>query len=229
MRLAILALLLLTRPVWSTKVLFHNAASVLGRTSTAGGGIGCVNGTNTYTWRQATTAQGVGIVSQTFAPSSTASPCTQQTASTGGDYLRFISPPLSAGVTISGNINYQGGCLESATAMNAGFRIVVYRWSRAKGGIDATIMTSAASAECTTAANQAIAAAAPSSTVMAVGDRLVFEVQVLASGGTWGGNGSRTFRFDYDAGAGAQGDAFANFVDTISFATDTNNARAVIQ
>jgi hypothetical protein len=225
----LLLILLITLPAFGTKLLLHDAVSVLGRTATAGGGIGCVNGTNTYTWRTLTTAQGSSVVSKTFAPTSSAPPCTQQTATGSGEYLRFISAPLSAGVTISGNIDYQAGCLESATAMNAGFRMVVYRWSRAKGGIDATIHTSASSAECTTNANKAIAAAAPTSTVMAVGDRIVVEVQVTNVGGGWGGNGTRTFQVSYDAGAGVTGDAFANFADTLSFAADTNNARRVIQ
>lgn len=211
----------------ATKVFLQDATSVLGTVATAGGGIGCVNGTNIYIYRQATTSQGSSAVTKTFAPTATAPPCLWQTATGSGNYLRFISPPLSAAVTISGNINYQAGCAESSTSTNAGFRFVVYRWSQATGGIDATpIHTSATSTECA-GANIAIAAAAPTSTAMAIGDRLVFAVQVM-NVGTWGGNGTRTVSLVYGAATGVYGDSFANFVDTISFGADTNNARAVV-
>ena len=214
----------------ATKLLLHDVTSVIGTTSTAGGGIGCVNGTNDYVFRQATTTQGSSAVTKTFAPTGTAPPCLAQTASGSGQYLRWISPPISTAVTVSGNINYQAGCAEGGsggTSENAGFRFVVSRWSATKGGIDATIHTSADSAECG-GANLAIAAATPTSTAMAVGDRIVIEVQVRNVGGGWGGNSSRTFSLVYDAGAGVYGDTFANFADTVSFSADTDNARALI-
>lgn len=211
----------------ATKIFLQDATSVLGTAATAGGGIGCVNGTNIYVYRQATTSQGSSAVTKTFAPTATAPPCQWQTATGSGHYLRFISPPLSAAVTIAGNINYQAGCAESNASTNAGFRFAVYRWSQASGGIAATIHTSATSTECA-GANIAIAAAAPTSTAMAIGDRLVFDVQVM-NVGTWGGNGSRTVSLVYGAATGVYGDSFANFVDTILFSTDTNNARAVVQ
>lgn len=212
----------------ATKILLRDASSPLGTLATAGAGIGCANGSHDYLWRTATTTQGSSAVTRTFAPTVTAPPCLPQTATSGGQFLRFISPPISSAVTISGNINYQAGCAESATQLNAGFRFVVKRWSRTKGGIDATVHTSANSAECG-GANLAIAAATPTSTAFAVGDRIVIEVEVTNVGGAWGGNSARTFSLVYDAGAGVYGDSFANFVDNVSFAADSNNARALVQ
>jgi hypothetical protein len=210
----------------ATKLLLHDTLSPLGTVAKAGAGMGCNVNTHDWVWRVADTTQGTAAVTKTFAPSSTAPPCYWQTATSSGQMMRWVTAPLASAVTISGNINYQAGCSESNTSTNAGFRFVVYRWSRAVGGINATVMTSATSSECA-GANIAIAAAAPTSTNFAAGDRIVIVVQAM-NVGTWGGNNSRTISLVYDAASGVYGDTFANFADTITFASDTNNARPVI-
>ena len=224
----VLAIWLQATPCWAGKVFLRDATSPMGMVATGGAGIGCVNGSNDYVFRLANATQGSSAVSKAFAPTSTAPPCLVQTASGSGQYLRWISPPISTAVTISSNINYSAGCSESQAATNAGLRFVVYRWSATKGGIDATIHTSADSAECGTSLGLVtIAAAAPTSTAMAVNDRLVIEVQVRTVG-TWGGNSTRTFTLGYDGASASTSDTFANFVDSLSFSADTNNARALI-
>jgi len=225
----ILTIVLQASPCWgATKIFLRDATSPMGTVAQAGAGIGCANGLNDYVFRVADTTQGSSAVSKTFAPANATPPCLVQTASGSGHYLRWITPPISTAVTISGNINYSAGCAESAAQLNGGLRFVVSRWSVATGGIDATIHTSADTTECGTSLGlKTIAAAAPTSTAMAVGDRLVLEVQVRAVG-TFGGNASRTFTLGYDGAAASTSDTFANFVDTIAFSADTNNARATI-
>jgi len=207
----------------ATKLYLRSAASPLGTLAAAGVGIGCYNGNNDYPWRVANTSSGTET-SSTFAPTSTAPPCLVQTASGSGQYLRWISPPISSAFTLSGNIDYSAKCAESATQLNAGFRFRVYRWSVTAGGIVSTIHTSADSTECPTSAGTlTIAAAAPTSTPMSAGDRIVVEVEVRAIG-SWGGNSTRTFSLYYEGA-----NSFANFADSFTFSADGNNARARVQ
>ena len=224
----ILACLFSVSAQGATKLLMHDTTSPLGVVSQSGAGFGCTNNTHDYLWRQADTAQGSSAVTKTFAPTSTAPPCYWQSSTSAGQFLRWISPPLSATWTPSGNINYQAGCNESASQLNLGIRFVVRRWSIAIGGIAETVDTSATSTECS-GANKAIAAAGPDATpAFAVGDRIVIEIHAMNTA-SWGANGIRTASIVYGAGVGVYGDTFANFVDTISFATDTNNSRAVVK
>jgi hypothetical protein len=215
----------------ATKVFIHDAASPQGTLSTASAGYGCVNGTNDNVWRLANSSQGASAVSMTFKPTVTAPPCQTQTASGSGQYLMWLSPSISSAVTVSGNINYQAYCKESQNGSNFGFRFVVKRWSAAIGGMDATVQTSAASTECSTGGGViAIAAAAPTSTSFAVGDRIAIYVELVQASGTptWGGNSTRTFTLIYDGTSGANGDTFANFTESISFSADANSGHAIV-
>jgi hypothetical protein len=217
-------------PAQAAKVFLQDSASPLGTIATAGLGYGCDQNTQNTTFRQATTSQGSSAVTKTYTPSSTAPPCLWQTAlAAGNQFLYWATPPLSAPWTPSGDIDYQAGCAESNTSTNAGFRFKVMRWNVATGGIEPTpIDTSSTSLECN-GSNRAIAAAAPDSTpAFAVGDRIIIIVETM-NVGTWGGNNSRTVSLVYGAASGVYGDTFVNFADTISFASDTNNARARVQ
>jgi hypothetical protein len=214
----------------ASKIFLRDSSSPLGQTATAGLGYGCNQNAQDTFFRQAIKdSQGSAAVTKTYTPSATSPPCLWQTAlAAGNQFLYFITAPLSAGVTISGNINFQAGCAESNGNLNAGFRFKVLRWRQDTGGFDPTpIMTSANSAECT-GVNLAIAAAAPTSTAMLAGDRIVFIVETMNTA-SWGGNNARTVSLVYAAATTVYGDSFANFVDTISFAADTNNARAMVQ
>ena len=49
-------------------------------------------------------------------------------------------------------------------------------------------------------------------------------------GGTWGGNGTRTFTLGYDGAAGSTGDAFVNFATpAVLFSADSANGRKVVR
>ena len=228
-KLAVIALLLLcgaAAPA-ATKVFMTDTAAATGLGaiwSTGYTGYGCFSGTVEARRRVASSSAGSSAVSYTRAVTSTAPPCAAAGAS---NLFYFFTAPLSSGVTISGNIDFNISCNESATALNAGMRMTVYRWSALIGGIDATIITSANTTECNNT-RLAIAAAAPTSTTLAAGDRLVFLVEVRNVGGAWGGNGSRTATLIVNAASGSLGDTFANFTETISFASDSNNGRTII-
>jgi hypothetical protein len=212
-----------------TKVLLRNTVSPLGIVARAGGGTGCTRGVNDFRFLVANTTQGSGTPSAVFAPTNGTPPCLQQDANGDGNYMVWVTAPLSSAVTISSNINYSVGCAESAIQLNLGYRFVLYRWSRLTGGIVSTIHTSAATTECgTTLALRTIAAAAPTSTSMQIGDRIVIEIEALAVGGGWGGNSARTATVGYDGAAAGTRDTFVNFVNTLAFGTDTANGRAVI-
>lgn len=211
-----------------TKFFLRTTTSALGvfeASSYTGYGCNSITG-NRRRYLASTTAGSAGT-SYTQTLSSTAPPCD---TSDGTAFYRWFSPPLSTGLTISGNIDFNISCSESNAALNAGMRMIVYRWSVQVGGVVSTIITSADTTECSSGPVQrrAIAAAALTSTVMEAGDRLVFQVEVRNVGGSWGGNGSYTSTLQFNAAAGSTGDTFANFANTISFAADTNNGRAVV-
>lgn len=182
-------------------------------------GYGCNNLTAPQQLRRASATAGPGVLTAVTTPSSTAPPC-QLASST--NYISFYSDPLASGVTISGNIDFNISCSESSSALNAGMRMIVKRWNARTGGIAETVITSADTAECS-GTRLAIAAAAPASTVFSAGDRLFFILEIRNVGGAWGGNSSRTVTMSLDAASGSTGDTFANFADTLTFSSDTNN------
>lgn len=220
---------LLTPAYAATKLFLRNTASALGVSAASGStGYGCNNLTGPQNLLLASTTAGTASASKTHTPTNTAPPC--QSAD-GTNYYVWYSPPLSSGLTLSGNIDFNITCTESATATNAAMRMIVKRWDALYGGPVSTILTSADTLECgaagCTSNRCAIAAAAPTSTTLNTGDRLMFIVEIRNVGGGWGGNGSRTVTLQIDAASGSAGDTFANFADTISFSADSNNAPAI--
>lgn len=219
----VLSVLTVGRPLNAATKLFLRSTpagtSGLGVNLSAGSiGYGCANLTGDWTTRIANTTAGAAVTSISATPTSTAPPCPIW----GSAYFVYVTAPLSSGVTISGNIDFNISCSESATQLNAGMRIIVKRWDTRDGGIKETVITSADTLECNDT-RRAIAAAAPTSTVFNAGDRLLFFVEVRNVGGGWGGNGSRTVALKMEGPDGTLGDTFANFADTLSFAADTNN------
>jgi hypothetical protein len=138
-------------------------------------------------------------------------------------FLLFASPPIatidgSASGTLNGNIDYKIWCNESAAQLNAGIRYTVWKWSR--GGWASTIQTKDGGTECAGTAIT-IAASAPTSTTIAAGDRILVGVYLIAVGGTFAGNNSRTATFTYDGTTNA--DSFVNLAQTLTFAADAND------
>ncbi|MGH9579519.1 MAG: hypothetical protein ACRD2R_00885, partial [Terriglobales bacterium] len=82
-------------------------------------GYGCNSYSGEHRVRLAATTRGTTTVNTSQTPSSAAPPCQFGTESSL-TYNTWMTPPLSSAVTISGNIDYQAGCRESQTAMNAG-------------------------------------------------------------------------------------------------------------
>jgi hypothetical protein len=213
---------LLTPALGQTTLYLRGAPSLLGTVSSGGAGIGCNNGSRDYTWYRASTSSGTET-SNSFPPTSSSPPCYHQDNTV---FWRWISPPLSAAINLTGDYDYSVKCQESASQLNAGVDFVVYRWRRVLGGIDLLLDDSATTTECSTGGGTlTIAAHAPScgaSCSLAVGDRIVV-IPRVQNVGNWGANGTRTFTLYYEGA-----NTFAHFAQTVSFAADTNNARAVI-
>jgi len=209
----------------ATKLFFRTQAtapSSLGKTTASGSaGYGC-NPTGGYAQQIAgmTTTAGSASVGTVLTPTSSAPPC-QIGHTSLTNFYTWYSAPLSSGLTLSGNVDFNITCSESNNALNAGIRVSVYRWDVSTGG-NRELVISGDTTECA-GSRIAIAAAAPSSTVFNTGDRLWFVIEVINVGGSWGGNSSRTATFSCGAASGSSGDSFANFADTLSFASETNN------
>jgi len=64
----------------------------------------------------------------------------------------------------------------------------------------------------------------PTSTAFSTGDRIVMVVYNDEGNGVTEASG-RNWTLDYDAGTGVDGDSYLSFTESISFASDSNNAR----
>jgi hypothetical protein len=209
----------------ATKVFLHDAASSLG---TPGG----------ITFRRCDGSQGsskvtavtntiVGDVTGQYWPSGTAGHIITKTG--GGTRTIWVSAPLSAGVTIAGNITPNIWGLESATAANSAFRYEVLRWSVLYGGIVSTLGISTdngATEFGTSAAVRTGPVLDPTDTSFITGDRIVIVIYNDDGNGVTETASSRTMTIDYDAGTGVDGDTYLSFTETISFSADSNNAPA---
>lgn len=223
--------LLFSCPMWAatTLVMYSTGTNLVTRWSTASTGYGCAGITAEIQAKRAvaTTFQGITAVTITHTPTSTAPPCL---AANSTAYYRWVSDPIASGSigsagTLAGNVS----CAESAAQLNGGFRFKVYRWSVKKGGIDKLIHTSATSTECA-GAKIAIAALTVTggATTFDVGDRLIIDWEIM-NVGTWAGNGARTISLVVGAASGTYGDTQVVLSDTLTFGTDTNNGRKMVQ
>jgi hypothetical protein len=142
-------------------------------------------------------------------------------------WLTWASPPLSAGVTISGIITPNLWGLESAAQCNCGARYEVLRWSVAAGGIISSLGISTDNGVTewgTSAAVRTAPTLTPTSTAFAAGDRIVIVVYNDDGNGVTEASG-RSWTLDYDAATGVDGDTYLSFTETLSFSADSNNAR----
>lgn len=224
MRLAALILLASLQLTAATKVFLHDAASAI----SIGG---------SFLTKQANSTQGssvqtcvtntiVGNVTGQYWPSNTQGHIITKTA--GGTKTIWLSDPLSSGVTISGTItpNFHG--LESSTSANAGFRYEVLRWSAAVGAIVSSlgISTDGGATEWgSTTAVRTAPTMTPTSTNFVTGDRIVIVVYNDDGATVTETASARTWTLQYDAGTGVTGDTYLSFTETISFSSDSNNAR----
>lgn len=138
----------------------------------------------------------------------------QLTDTAGGTVLKWISEPLSAGVTISGSViaNLYGG--ESATTVNAAFRVRLYKYSGGSEG--AAILTSDMSSELNATLTTArIWSNAPTSTAYSAGDRIVVKFFLTNVGGTMGA-GTCTGHYEGATDA-ADGSSWVQFGESVTF------------
>lgn len=138
------------------------------------------------------------------------------TASAGGQALSWFSEPFTAAVTISGTVTVNIRGLESANAVNSGRGILVERTNNA-GTVQSTILNDVTVpttiTEYTTAdAANGSATYTPTSTSMAVGERIKVTLKVRNVGTM--GAGTVTNSHDGPAAAAA-GDTWVRFNEDI--------------
>lgn len=164
----------------------------------------------TETKKLARTTRGTGLVSKIT--NTGASPPIQVTDGAGGAAITWYTGPWAA-ITISGTITFNWWALESATQANTGLRVRIERCS-GNGAVISTIVNSARGIELGTSAAVQNWTATPTSTVLAVGDRL----KITVSGDAVGTMGTgRTFTVGYGLGSsGANGDSFVTLTETLT-------------
>lgn len=143
--------------------------------------------------------------------------------------LLWFTPPLSAGVTISGTITPNIWGLESAAQCNCGFRYEVLRWDVLQGGIVSSLGISTdngATEWGTTAAVRTSPTLTPTSTNFVTGDRIVIVIYNDDGNGVTEASG-RSWSLRIDGPTGVDGDSYLSFTETITFSSDTNNARRI--
>lgn len=202
-----------------------STASLVRVRSRAGARGGCSETSSTtvqdYTYLLASTTANASGTSDAMTPTSTAPPCDFQ-AGSGNNWLWWITAPLSAGFTIAGNITVVMSGAESAVQLNGGGDMLIYKWDGRRGGITSLIFDSATTTEWagTSCGRIAIAAAAPTSTTVVTGDRLVF-IPRNQNVGTWNGNGVRTSTICYNGAAAGANELSAAFTETLTFSADS--------
>jgi len=141
----------------------------------------------------------------------------QWTKTAGGEALEFISPPLSAGFTLSGSMTFNIWALESAMAANCGGRARVYKYS---GGVETLILGGPHDdgVEFGTSDGVFNWTGVPTSTAFAAGDRLIVKYYITNIG-TMGGGETCTLNY---AGvtAGASGDTYWTINENVTFGPD---------
>lgn len=145
----------------------------------------------------------------------------------GGNQTIYVSQPLSSGVTISGTITPNIWGFESAAQCNCAFRYEVLRWAVDQGGIVSTLGISTDSGVSewgTSAAVRTSPTLTPTSTAFLTGDRIILVIYNDDGNGVTEASG-RTWTLRWNGATGVDGDSYLSFTETISFSSDTNNAR----
>jgi len=208
----------------ATKVFLHDALSkiqqspdIVFRLADASQGAGYSNGS---------TSSITGPVTNQYWCSATAGHIITKTQ--GGTKTIWLSAPLSSGVTISGTITPNLWGYESGVSCNCGARYEVLRWSVKTGGIVSSlgISTDGGVTEWATGGEvRTTPTLTPTSRAFLAGDRIVIVIYNDDGNGVTEASGY-SWTFYYDAGAGANGDTYLSFTETISFSADSNNAPA---
>lgn len=141
----------------------------------------------------------------------------QATKTGGGTAVKWISPPVSAVVTISGTITNNLWAKEQAIGNNATVRIEVAKWSVASQSEGAAFSATSLSTELTTTnvANN-WTDASPTSTTFQVGDRIVMYIYIVNVGTMGAGSPGVTVTYSGPTNA-ASGDSYVQFNEAITF------------
>lgn len=140
----------------------------------------------------------------------------QVTATAGGQALVWFSEPITSAITISGTVTVNIRGLESANAVNAGRGILIERTNNA-GVVQSTIVAvtgvpSTITEFTTTDAANGAATYTPTSTAMAVGERIRVTLSIRNVGTM--GAGTATISHDGPA-SGVAGDTWVRFSEDI--------------
>lgn len=235
----VIGVLLVAVSVRAAVTLHATTSSVLLLPSaTRAPGIGCVEsgGPFNYGYQLLDNSAPASGTSVATSPSATAPPCYFQRS--GNDFFVFVSKPLSAGFTISGTITGVCSGAESATTLNSGCSMKLYKYDARRGAITNLIWTSGRTAEFgTSCATKAVGSAATTSTAVSTGDRLVLipyiencsDNSVPCGQGSWNGNGTRTSSLCYNGAAGGSNEVSVTLTESLTFSADSSDANATIE
>jgi len=137
------------------------------------------------------------------------------TTSAGGQALTWFSEPVTAAVTISGTVTVNVRGLESATTVNAGAGILIERVNSA-GVVQSTIVAvtgiPATITEFGTTDAAKTGTYTPTSTAMAIGERIKVTLSIRNVGTMAAGTATISYE---GAASAAAGDTYVTFTETI--------------
>ena len=159
-----------------------------------------------------------GLLSTTQGSSSHA----QIIPTAAGPATRFsfirVSPPLTAGVTISSTVTLNVRGAENSMSANIGARVEVYRVNAATGTLSAQLLTTPNfGTEFGTSESANNWTSAITSTAFNRGDRILVAFGFTDTGGTQASGFTGTLW--EDGAAGATGDSWISFTETLTFET----------
>lgn len=139
------------------------------------------------------------------------------TATAGGQALVWLTEPITEAITISGTITVNIRGLQNAANTNSGRGILIERTDNA-GNVLSTILAttgvpSTITEFTTTDAANGAATFTPTSTAMAVGERIRVTLSIRAAGGTMGA-GTATISYNASS-SGTAGNTWVRFTESI--------------
>lgn len=202
----------------ATQLFFRDQAFLLtplANNWTSGTNEAKLDGTNSG-WARSTLSTSRGVIGAVGKVGVTvAGPTNGIEITQGGTPYSWISPPLSAGVTISGTITLNLWASESNMSANVAINARIVKISGSTGAITQIAKSSRTTEVAVTTSAVNSFTVSPTSTALARGDR----IGVIVFGDDAGTMGSgQTFTFDFDAtSAGTTGDSYVTFTETFGF------------
>ena len=157
-----------------------------------------------------------GNAAQTAAANTVTGPTDGVEIKTGVN-LHWMSPPLTAAVTISGTITFNLWALESGMNANVAINALIERVGPT-GDVVSTVVKTARTVEVGTSSTVNNFTATPTSTNFARGDRIRIRI-FLDDAGTMATGFTGTFSYNANS-AGVDGDSYVTFNETFTVATN---------